>query len=525
MKSFEASSSTSSGQPAYERKGACRRPETASMPKLTARAPETSGESGCVWVVDDSRLEADRICQLLSEGYDVESFSEGAVMLERLSEQSTPDLILLDWQMPGVSGLDVCRFLRERYDEVSLPILMLTSRGAKEDFREGLCAGANDYVAKPYDDAELLARVRNLVRTGQQAEAMREREQWFSATLRSIADAVVTTDVDGRVTFLNRAAQELIGCSHDEALGRPFADVFRVMDETIRERVEDPVETMLRGGGQGRIANGAVLLRHDGTEVPIDHSAAPIGEGPGLGAVVVFRDVTERKKAESEAKNRADFEDKLIGIVSHDLRNPLHAILLGALNLLALPTLDEISVKTALRIQSSAERAARLVGDLLDFTQARFGTGIPVHRTTLDLRDVASLVLEEMHAAHPERRVRLEVSGDVRGEWDPDRIAQVLSNLVSNAIKYGAQTDDVVVRIRDEGEWANMEVHNKGAPIPQETLPVLFQPMKRGNLDRSDRSVGLGLYIVKHIVDAHAGTIEVRSSASTGTSFVVRLRR
>ena len=125
---------------------------------------ELPGERARVWVVDDSQLEAERACRLLGRLYDADTFVEGAALLERLSDGDLPDLILLDWQMPGVSGLEVCQFLRERYDEVTLPILMLTARGAKKDFTEGLSAGANDYVAKPYDDAELLARVKAVLR-------------------------------------------------------------------------------------------------------------------------------------------------------------------------------------------------------------------------------------------------------------------------------------------------------------------------------------------------------------------------
>ena len=154
------------------------------MTKRSDSALHTPVPPGVVWVVDDSKLELQRTCRLLDvAGYQTEAFEEGGPLLQKIVGDSMPDLVLLDWQMPGVSGLEVCRFLRARFDEVSLPVLMLTSRGAKEDFTEGLLAGANDYVAKPYDDAELLARVRSLVRTRRQAEAIREREELFSTTL------------------------------------------------------------------------------------------------------------------------------------------------------------------------------------------------------------------------------------------------------------------------------------------------------------------------------------------------------
>jgi PAS domain S-box-containing protein len=487
-----------------------------------ATAAVTAGE---VWVVEDSRLEAERICQLLSRHYRAESFSEGGAMLERMSERPPPDLILLDWQMPGVSGLEVCRFLRERHDEVSLPILMLTARGAKEDFREGLSAGANDYVAKPYDDAELLARVRTLVRTRQQAEAVRTREERFSATLRSIGDAVITTDVEGRITFLNRAAEQLTGWRQEEACHKPVGEVLHLLDVDDGAIGENPLAVVVREGRSAEI-RGRTLAVRGGGQVPIEASAGPIGESRRYGTVVVFRDVSARQAAETAARLRADFEEKLIGIVSHDLRSPLHAILLGARGLLTREELEPLTAKLALRIQSSARRATRLVDDLLDFTQARLGSGIPINRKAIDLRDIADQVLEEMEAAFPDREIRSEARGDTRGEWDADRIAQVLTNLVTNAIKYGAQDRPVRITIEGGGAgWATIEVHNDGDPIPEAILPVLFHPMKRGAASRGDRSVGLGLYIVKHIIDAHGGRIEVTSSRESGTSFVVRLPR
>ncbi len=478
-----------------------------------------------VWVVDDSPLESQRVCSLLSQQYEVDAFSEGASMLERLSAGVAPDLVLLDWQMPGVSGVEACRFLRERYDEVSLPILMLTSRGARQDFAEGLMAGANDYVAKPYDDAELLARVRTLVRTRRLAEAIRVREERFVTTLTSIGDAVITTDLKGVITFLNHGAEVLTGWQSAEVLGRLFDDVFEVFDAGSHTRVESAVRGVLREHQTVGLSGDQVLRRRDGSEVPVEQTATPIGEGSALGVVVVLRDISLRRRAALEAKERADFEEKLIGIVSHDLRNPLNVILLSATSLLRYDQPDERTSKISNRIVTSAERATRLVTDLLDFTQARLGSGIPVYVQPVDLNAIAGQVVEELHAAHPAREVRVEHVGDTTGEWDPDRLAQVLLNLLSNAVKYGLDDGEVVLRTKGEADAVVVEVHNRGTPIPPELLPVVFQPMRRGATRRSDRSVGLGLYIVKHIVDAHGGGIEARSSADEGTTFTVRLPR
>jgi len=480
--------------------------------------PSSASKRGRVWVVDDSRVQTERATQLLSLHYAVEVFLEGGSLLERISDTDLPDLILLDWQMPGVSGLEVCQFLRERYDEVTLPILMLTSRGAQQDFTEGLSAGANDYVAKPYNDAELLARVRGLVRTCQLARAMREREDWFATTLRSISDGVVAADCSGRITFFNRAAEQLTGWPASDATGQAVHDVFALLDE------EPPASRRAAAAAQHDTTQK--LRRRDGSTLPIDSSVGPIGPEGLFGSVIVFRDASARTRAAAEAARRADFEEKLIGIVSHDLRNPLNVILLGT-DALAHQELDALAAKTTLRIRASANSAVRLVNDLLDFTQARLGTGIPVRRQPTELQAVAQGVIDELVVAYPQRQLELSVSGDSHGDWDPDRIAQAILNLVSNALNYGASGSLVSLRILGEPGWVTLSVHNTGSPIAQQLLPVLFEPLRRGasHVEHSRRSVGLGLYIVKHIVDAHGGAIEVQSGSSEGTTFSLRLPR
>lgn len=496
---------------------------------MSQSAPAAGQDSaiGRVWVVDDSELQTERATRLLAQHYAVETFPDGSALLERLSADELPDLILLDWQMPGVSGLEVCQFLRERFDEVTLPILMLTARGAKQDFTDGLSAGANDYVAKPYDDAELLARVRGLVRTRQQARVLRDREEWLATTLRSIGDGVIATDAEGRITFFNQAAEALTGWRSEDALHRELEHVFIVLDE----RSGMPAGQLPQRLGEVAAGSGApgqqLLVRKGGALLPVDYDVAPIGAGGALGKVLTFRDVSARTAAAAEAARRADFEEKLIGIVSHDLRNPLNVIGLGTQALLTGAQLDERGLKTVRRISASALSATKLVNDLLDFTQARLGNGIPVRFAQTDLYGVVQQVLDQTQAAHPERTVMLFAAGDARGQWDADRLAQALMNLVSNALKYGDPGGSIAVRIQGEVEQVRLEVHNSGKPIAPELIPVLFEPMQRGNVHVSDvdRSVGLGLYIVKQIVDAHSGGLTVQSTDLDGTTFSIRLPR
>ncbi|WP_426755607.1 GAF domain-containing protein [Myxococcus sp. Y35] len=235
----------------------------------------------------------------------------------------------------------------------------------------------------------------------------------------------------------------------------------------------------------------------------------------------------EQQRSQEELRRRAEFEQQLVGIVSHDLRNPLAAISMSAGLLEKKGELTEPQKRMVWRIGQATERAARMIRDLLDFTKARLGGGIALHRQPTDLRDVVQQVVDELLVANPGRRVEVDIQGEVRGEWDSDRIAQVLTNLLGNALAYSPSDAPVRVGTRLEGESALLSVFNGGAPIPRELLPRLFEPLTRGTLKegQSTRSIGLGLYIVQDIVRGHGGGVEVVSSEQHGTTFTVRLPR
>ncbi|AKJ06706.1 PAS domain S-box-containing protein [Archangium gephyra] len=239
------------------------------------------------------------------------------------------------------------------------------------------------------------------------------------------------------------------------------------------------------------------------------------------------QDISERKHQQQESQKRAEFAEQLIGIVSHDLRNPLNAITLSVAALMRQEELGERQAKGLARISAATERATRLIHDLLDFTRARLGGGIPIERKPLDLHTHCRQVVEEVRLAHPDREVEVVRSGEGRGEWDGDRLAQVITNLVNNALAYSPPGTPVRVETRGVDGTVLLGVHNEGRPIPPELLPHLFEPMTRGRPggDTASRSIGLGLFIVANIVHAHGGTIDVHSEAATGTTFTVRLPR
>jgi signal transduction histidine kinase len=218
--------------------------------------------------------------------------------------------------------------------------------------------------------------------------------------------------------------------------------------------------------------------------------------------------------------------EDVVAIVSHDLRNPLNAISLSASTLIKREELDERTAKAATRIYAAADRAHRLIRDLLDFTQARVG-GIPVSLRPVVPGELARQVVEEIQSAYPERRLELRVEVEERVEADPDRLAQVMANLMGNAVQHSPADTPVRVEVREEGTGVLFVVHNEGTPIPAAQLPVLFEPFQRGREARtgSGGSLGLGLFISRQIVEAHGGRIEVRSAQGEGTTFTVWLPR
>jgi sigma-B regulation protein RsbU (phosphoserine phosphatase) len=222
-----------------------------------------------------------------------------------------------------------------------------------------------------------------------------------------------------------------------------------------------------------------------------------------------------------------EFREQLIGIVGHDLRNPLNTILMGAHILLLCEGLGHKETGLVRKIVSNATQATRLIDQLLDLTRSRLGGGIPIDLTRFDLNDVCRQVIDETQLTHPERPLRVDVRGDLTGVWDRDRMYQLLANLVGNAVYHGEPLSPIELRI-DGGETeVVIDVANQGEPIPQATLPFIFDAFRKGRTIHPSRTqgLGLGLFIVREIARSHGGAIAVTSSASDGTTFRVRLPR
>lgn len=220
--------------------------------------------------------------------------------------------------------------------------------------------------------------------------------------------------------------------------------------------------------------------------------------------------------ARGELEASLQDRERLIGIVGHDLRNPLQAITMGVSTVLRRGGLTDAHVRSLHRVQTSADRMSRMISGLLDFERARAGTLVS-ERVPGRLADLVAAVAEEFEESHPDRPITFPRRAQGEGEWAPDRISQMVSNLVGNAIEHSLEASPITVTVEDEPGGVTLEVHNqnRSGPLLPEELKTLFEPFRRGS---QSSGLGLGLYIVRMIAQAHGGKVEARSDAG-GTSF------
>jgi signal transduction histidine kinase len=324
-----------------------------------------------------------------------------------------------------------------------------------------------------------------------------------------------------------------------ELLGAIVADLAGV--QTAREASEKSkglgVKRAMQASGElhadARIAHrfdvGQVLAEFRALRASVLRLYADDGAEADLVGVQRFNEAIDEALAASIERFsvRVDtYKDQFIGMLSHDLRGPLSAITAGA-SLLARPgDMEAQRIRVASRILNSAQRMTRMLADLLDLTRTRLGGGIPIARKPVDLEQICHEVILEIQTIHPDARMDCRAEGDLRGDWDPDRLTQVVSNLIGNALQHG---DGQGVRVVADGTTDDvaLSVHNHGRSIPTDVQASMFEPLARH--DPTDTgtttSIGLGLFIARAIVLAHGGTITLSSTDDEGTTFDVRLPR
>lgn len=361
----------------------------------------------------------------------------------------------------------------------------------------------------------------------------------FRLLVESVKDyAIFMLDCEGRIASWNRGAERLKGYRAEEILGEHFS-CFYPREEVDAGKCDWELKVAER---DGRFEDEGWRLRKDGTPfwANVVITAVRDEQGRLIGFAKVTRDLTERKRAAEEllreevarekaevarekAEQTARFSEMVAGMLGHDLRNPLAAIKTGA-QLILRKADDEKLRSCASHIVSGSDRMARMIDQLLDFTRIRLGGGFEVARREVDLDELALQIVAETEAAQ-HCSIELERHGDRHGVWDPDRLAQVLSNLLMNAAQHGVRSRPI--RLVVDGRPADavhIRVHNEGQ-IPSDLLPNIFDPFRRGRAGTKTGGLGLGLYIAQELVRAHDGTVEVSSTAEGGTVFSIELPR
>ncbi len=280
--------------------------------------------------------------------------------------------------------------------------------------------------------------------------------------------------------------------------------------------------------GESTHAEVLTLTSRGGEARRVEVSVGPVlGESKPVAAVAVLHDVEALMSTQEELHRAGELRERFVGVLGHDLRNPLNAVTMAAA-LLQQESLAPAAKANVDRIRRACETMKLLIADLLDLTSARQAGGIPIRKERVDLAEVCTGVVDEVRTAIPSVRVEL-AAPPVSGEVDRARLAQAVTNLVVNAAKYCREGTPVRIALREEPESAVIEVHNHGDPIDPELLPYLFDAFRRGPQGGSPRAqatgLGLGLYIAQQVVAAHGGQLSATSSREAGTLFRIELPR
>lgn len=496
-----------------------------------------------VLIVEDEPLIARDLARTLVRlGYQVAQTASSAGEALRAMATRPPALVLMDINLEGeLDGIATAATIRRRWQ---VPIVYLTSHSDDATLARAKATGPHGYLIKPFNERDLRITIEVALHKHELDAEIARRERWFSTTLQSIGDAVIAADADDRITFMNTVAERLTGWPLQEAAGRRLADVFRLLAQDGEPMGSPTAKAMAQGFAIELPANTRLITRDD-RERDVDDSSAPIVDDRGqlLGGVVVFRDVTTRKRLERRAaeSERLAAVGTMASGMAHELNNPLAAVVM---NLgVVVEGLRELQAKVAgqpqvpdlaaqLRglvdalgdAQTGAERVTQIVRELGRF--ARTGDRA---RQPLDLPDVLDAAIAAVDAGSTdgltiERRYRITPYV----EANEARLLQVFSNLLERAIRavenLRSRARSVVISTRtDDVGRAVVEVRDNGRGIPPDDLPRVFDPFFAGGGLEAGSGTGFGLGLCHGIVIALGGEITVESEVDRGSVFRVTL--
>ncbi len=488
-------------------------------------------ENPTIIVIDDEAIMRDGSSRILTKDkMAVVTAENGEAGLELVKE--TPekfDIMLLDLMMPGMSGMEVLEQVKGVAS--SILVIVVTGYATVDTAVEAMKKGAYDFIPKPFTPDQLRIVVhRALEKKALEEETKRLREEARKSLrdvakekskthtiINSMTDGVLVVDKEGVMALLNPAVTRFLSVSAEEALGK-------AIDDVPLEKLSETVKEVLEKGENLSGVSQEILLQKDGRDVFLRCHAVPVTDEDKslLGCVAVLQDITQLKELE---RMKADF----VAMVTHELRAPVAAIE-QQLTVILKGLAGEINERQAKMLGRAKERAKGLldlVRDLLDLSKIEAGMQAQ-YMEPVEIGDMLSRVVELMRSQAEQKGLTLEFEIEKTLpviNADPPNIEGVFTNLISNAIKYTPEGGLVQVTCKREGEYIRIDVKDTGIGISEKALPRIFERFYRVKTEKTRQIVGtgLGLSIVKQVVDAHLGTIDVKSVENQGTSFTVRL--
>jgi signal transduction histidine kinase len=488
-----------------------------------------SGKRRRVLLADDNADMRRYLTHLLESDYDVLAVGDGAAAL-RAARESRPDLVLSDVMMPNLDGFGLLKELRSDPATAALPIILLSARAGQEAIVEGLGAGADDYLLKPFSAREVLARVSGALALAglraEVAERLRISDERFRSIQDTSPDGFVLLDavrgscgeiIDFVWTYANQAALDLVGLRGGVLLGKRLLSVYpgnKVLG--LFDRYVQVVDT-------GEPSVDEVLYTHDGLHAFVRLAVARVGDGVAISAV----DLSARWRAEEALKEADRQKDEFLAMLAHELRNPL-APIANAVEFLsrALPA-ESRPIAALTMAKRQVLQLKRLVDDLLDVSRITQGR-IELKREPLNLSQIVAQAVEAAEPFARDKRQRVLVthgSGDLRVAADPARLMQCIVNVLSNATKYTDADGEIRIDTRLEDATAVIAIADTGVGMAPELVPRVFDLFVQGDrtLDRSQGGLGVGLAVVRRLMEMHEGTVSARS-AGPGQGSTIELR-
>ena len=491
------------------------------------RRSTLQGHAARILLADDNADMREYVRRLLGK-HEVVAVDDGLEALRAAREQPF-DLVLADVMMPQLDGFGLLAELRSDERTKTLPVILLSARAGEESRVEGMQAGADDYLVKPFGAKELVARVDahlRLQRARREArEALRASEAKFSTAFgRSPLALTITSLDDGRLIEVNEGFVRLSGYTREEAIGRTPDEIglwIEPVERAERFRRLREGERVPDAEARFRVKSGEELIGVIGSAVvEID------GRRCVLSSVM---DVTERKRMEEALRETDRRKDEFLAMLAHELRNPL-APIRNAAQVLKLVGTENAHQKWAREvIERQTQHLTRMVDDLLDVARITQGK-VKLAREPLDLATIVQRAVETSRPLIDARRHHLTVAlppGPVRVEGDLTRLVQVVGNLLNNSAKYTDEGGHIRLEAAQvEGQTAVIRVRDDGMGLSADMLPHVFDLFSQADrsLDRSQGGLGIGLTLVKRMVELHGGQVEAHSDGpGRGSEFVVRL--